>query len=90
VACPQVAGWSITRAWRMLRSKPALMAGDPMEGPSMHEKQKLLERVVIGLVACAISVDVLASELPRVMPYIAVLAVIYVIVRLVLFHTRDW
>jgi hypothetical protein len=56
----------------------------------MHEKQKFLERVVIGLVAAAIAVDVLAIELPRLMPYIAVLAVIYVIVRLVLFHTRQW
>jgi hypothetical protein len=56
----------------------------------MHEKQKFLERVVVGLVAAAIAMDVLATELPRVVPYIAVLAVIYVIVRLVLFHTRDW
>ena len=56
----------------------------------MHEKQKFLERLTVGLVACAISVDVLATELPRVMPYIVVLAVIYVIVRLVLFHTRQW
>lgn len=56
----------------------------------MHEKQKLLERVVVGLVATAIAVDVLASELPRLMPYIALLAVIYIILRLVLFHTREW
>lgn len=56
----------------------------------MHEKQKLMERLVVGLVAAAISIDVLAAELPRVMPYLVVLAVIYVIVRLVLFHTRDW
>jgi hypothetical protein len=56
----------------------------------MHEKQKLIERVVIGLVASAISIDVLATELPRVMPYLIVLAVIFVIVRLVLFHTRKW
>jgi hypothetical protein len=56
----------------------------------MHEKQKVIERLVLGLVACAISVDALAAELPRVMPYLVVLAVIFVIVRLVLFHTRDW
>ena len=56
----------------------------------MHEKPKLLERAIVGLVAAAIAVDVLATELPRVMPYIAVLAVIYIIVRLVLYHTRQW
>ncbi|HSZ12651.1 MAG TPA: hypothetical protein VK790_01280 [Solirubrobacteraceae bacterium] len=56
----------------------------------MHDNHKQIERVVIGLVAAAISINVLATELPRVMPYLIVLAVIYVIVRLVLFHTRDW
>jgi hypothetical protein len=54
------------------------------------EHHKLIERVIVGLVACAVSVDVLAAELPRVMPYIVVLAVIFVVVRLVLFHTRKW
>jgi len=56
----------------------------------MHEKQKLVERVVLGLVAAAIAIDVLATELPRVMPYLIILAVIFVMVRLVLFHTRKW
>lgn len=56
----------------------------------MHEKQKLIERVVVGLVASAIAVNILAVELPRVMPYLIVLAVIYIIVRLVLYHTHDW
>jgi hypothetical protein len=56
----------------------------------MHEKQKVIERLVIGLVASAVSVDALAAELPRVMPYLIALAVIFVIVRLVLFHTRKW
>lgn len=56
----------------------------------MHERQKLIERAVIGVVVAAIAVDVLASELPRVMPYLVVLAVIFVIVRLVLYHTRQW
>jgi hypothetical protein len=56
----------------------------------MPEHSKLVERVIVGLVAGAISVDVLATELPRVMPYLVVLAVIFVIVRLVLFHTRKW
>jgi hypothetical protein len=54
------------------------------------EKHKVIEHAVIGLVATAISVDVLATELPRVLPYLIVLAVIFVVVRLVLFHTRNW
>ena len=52
--------------------------------------RKLIERAVVGLVACAISVDALATELPRVLPYLVILAVIFVVVRLVLFHTRKW
>jgi len=56
----------------------------------MPEHSKLIERVIVGLVASAISVNVLSAELPRVMPYVVVLAVIFVIVRLVLFHTRQW
>ena len=56
----------------------------------MHEKHKLIERAIIGLVASAISVNILASELPRLMPYLIALTVIFVIVRLVLFHTRKW
>jgi hypothetical protein len=56
----------------------------------MHEKQKNIERVVIGLVAAAISVNILAAELPRLVPYLVVLAVIWIIVRLVLYHTRQW
>ena len=54
------------------------------------DKHKLIEYAVIGLVATAISVDVLTTELPRVMPYLVVLAVIVVVVRVVLFHTRRW
>jgi hypothetical protein len=57
---------------------------------SVPEHRKLIERVVVGLVACAVSVDVLSAELPRVMPYIVVLTVLFVVVRLVLFHTRRW
>lgn len=56
----------------------------------MPEHSKLIERIVVGVVACAISVDVLTAELPRVMPYLVVLAVVFVVVRLVLFHTRKW
>lgn len=56
----------------------------------MHEKQKLAEKAVIGLAVTAVSTDILATELPRVLPYLIVLAVIVVVVRLVLFHTRKW
>lgn len=56
----------------------------------MPERQKFIERLIVGLVVCAISVDVLSHELPRVMPYLIILAVIFVVVRLVLFHTRKW
>lgn len=56
----------------------------------MHENRKLIERLVIGLVACAISGDVLAAELPRVVPYVVVLVGLFVVVRLVLYHTRKW
>ena len=56
----------------------------------MHDQHKVVEKAVLGLVVCAVSVDVLASELPRLMPYLVVLAVIYVIVRLALYHTRQW
>ena len=56
----------------------------------MPDNHKLIERAIVGLVACAIAVDVLTTELPRVMPYLVVLAVIFLVVRLVLFHTRKW
>jgi hypothetical protein len=54
------------------------------------EKHKAIEHAVIGLVACAVSIDVLAAELPRVMPYLVMLVVLFVLVRLVLFYTRRW
>jgi hypothetical protein len=54
------------------------------------ENHKSIEHAVIGLVASAISIDVLASELPRVLPYLVVLVALFVVVRLVLFHTRKW
>ena len=55
----------------------------------MHDKQKLIERAVIGLAVTAISINILTTELPHVLPYLIVLAVIFIIVRLVIFHTRD-
>ncbi len=56
----------------------------------MPEKHKLIERVIVGLVAAAISINILSTELPRLLPYLIALAVIFVAVRLVLFHTRKW
>jgi hypothetical protein len=56
----------------------------------MHDNHKPLERLIAWLVAGAISIDVLATELPRVMPYLIILAVIFMVVRLVLYHTGRW
>ena len=56
----------------------------------MPEHTKLIERVIVGLVACSIAVNVLSAELPRILPDIVVLAVVFVAVRLVLFHARKW
>jgi hypothetical protein len=56
----------------------------------MHEKQKFMERVIVGLVASAIAIEVLTSDLPRVMPYVVVLAVIFMVVRVVFYHTNKW
>jgi len=52
------------------------------------EKHKTIERAVVGLVATAISIDVLATELPRVLPYLVILAVIVTIVRLIWWYTQ--
>ena len=56
----------------------------------MHDKQKLAEKAVVGLVAGAISVDILTTELPRILPYLVVLTVLFIVVRLVLYHTNKW
>ena len=56
----------------------------------MHDDHKVIERLIVGLVAVAISLQVLADVLPRLMPYLVGLALVFVVVRLVLFHTRKW
>jgi uncharacterized membrane protein YhhN len=48
------------------------------------------ERIVAWLVVGAISLQVLADVLPRLLVPVVVLAAVFVIVRLVLFHTRKW
>jgi hypothetical protein len=54
----------------------------------VSEKSKVIERVVVGLVATAISVDVLTTELPRVLPYLVVLAVVVGVLRLIWWYTQ--
>jgi hypothetical protein len=54
------------------------------------ETHKLIERVIVGLVASAISINILATELPRALPYLIALAVLFIGVRLVLYHTNKW
>jgi hypothetical protein len=48
------------------------------------------DRLVFWLIAAVIGLQLAASILPHLVVPIVVLAVIFVIVRLVLFHTRDW
>jgi hypothetical protein len=48
------------------------------------------ERLLAWLVVGTISLQLLARVLPRLMTPLIVLAVIFVIVRLVIFHTRNW
>jgi hypothetical protein len=54
------------------------------------EKHKTIEHAIVGLVVAAISIDILTTELPRVLPYLIVLVVLFVVVRLVLFYTNKW
>lgn len=56
----------------------------------MHDKSKLIERLIIGLVVSVIGPETLASVLPHVLVPLVVLATVVVIVRLVFFHTRRW
>jgi hypothetical protein len=47
-------------------------------------------RLVLLLVASVIGLQLVAEVLPRLVVPIAVLAGVFVIVRLALFHTRKW
>jgi hypothetical protein len=55
---------------------------------AVKPEHKLIERAVVGLVATSISVDVLSTELPRVMPYFIVLAVVVGVLRLIWWFTQ--
>jgi uncharacterized membrane protein len=74
--------------WLILAPKSPIEAIQTKGAQAMHNNFKPLH-LIVGLVACAITLDILASALPRVLPYLVVLAVIFIIVRLVLFHTRH-
>jgi hypothetical protein len=56
-------------------------------GPSEHPSW---ERLVFWLVAGVIGLQLAASVLPRLVVPVVVLAGVFVVVRLVLFHTRKW
>ncbi len=53
------------------------------------EHSKLIERVVVGLVATTISIDILSTELPRVLPYLVILAVVLGVLRLIWWFTQS-
>jgi hypothetical protein len=48
------------------------------------------ERLLAWLVVVAIALQLAANVLPRLLIPIVVLAAVFVVIRLVLFHTRKW
>jgi hypothetical protein len=56
----------------------------------MPDNHKFTERILAWLIATIVVLELLASVLPRVLVPLVVLAAVFVIVRLVLFHTRKW
>jgi hypothetical protein len=48
------------------------------------------QRLVAWLIAGIIGLQVLADTLPRLVVPISVLAAVFMVLRLVLFHTRKW
>jgi hypothetical protein len=56
----------------------------------MHESPKGIERLLAWLVVAIVVLQVAANVLPRLLVPIVVLAAVFVVVRLVLFHTRKW
>lgn len=47
-------------------------------------------QLVIGLLALAVGLHLLAGVLPRLVVPLMVLAVVVIVLRLVFFHTRRW
>jgi hypothetical protein len=72
----------------MLRPSRHFEAGLPTGRSAVKPEHKLIERVIVGLVATSISVDVLSVELPRVMPYLILLAVVVGVLRLIWWFTQ--
>ncbi len=48
------------------------------------------ERLAFVLVAAAIGLQILANVLPRLLVPAVVLAIVFIVVRVVIFHTRRW
>jgi hypothetical protein len=48
------------------------------------------ERLLAWLVVATIALQLAANVLPRLLVPIVVLAAVFVVVRLTLFHTRKW
>lgn len=75
----------------MMASRPPKGADHRVEGSSVSSPhQPSWERLLAWLIVGAISLNVLAAVLPRLLVPIVVLAAVFVVVRLVLFHTRKW
>lgn len=56
----------------------------------MTGHQPSWERLFAWLIAAAVALELLANVLPRLTIPLGVLAVIFIAVRLTLFHTRKW
>jgi hypothetical protein len=48
------------------------------------------DRLVFWLIVVVIGLELAASVLPRLVGPVVVLAVVFIVVRVVLFHTRNW
>lgn len=54
-----------------------------------HGSPPSWERLLAWLVVGAVSLQILADVLPHILTPLVVLAAVFVVVRLVLFHTRQ-
>lgn len=48
------------------------------------------DRLIFWLIAAVIGLQVAASVLPHLVVPVVILAAVFVVVRLTLFHTRKW
>ena len=56
----------------------------------MNSHQPSWERIVAWMVVAAVSLQILAAVLPRVLVPLIILAAVVAVLRLVFFHTRKW